>query len=160
MSKSVKLPLYNEFLKIFIDHEIIDWQAKHFWEKMSFNQYYRAKYYKRLMYTGLRVLVRCEYLEINFDKSSKKVFFYKETSRLNELRDRYQKQRLEAVFSVKKSELLNQIEDKKNNIKFIESLLSDDKTLEKYFIKYKEKLETDIKNIRSNIKLMDNIMKQ
>ena len=158
MSKLVNLPLYDEFLKIFIDHEILNWQAKHFWEKMGLNQRYRAKRCKRLMYVGLRVLLRCKYLEIDVSKSSKKAFSYKETPRLNELRDRYKKQKLEAIFSIKKSEFLNQIKDKENNIEFIESLLSDDKTLEKYFINHKEKLETDIKNIKSNIELMNNIM--
>lgn len=158
MSKSVTLPLYDEFLKIFINHKIKNWQAKHFWEKMGLNQHYRAKRCKRLMYVGLRVLLRCKYLEIDVTKSSKKAFSYKETPRLNELRDKYKKQKLEAIFSIKKSEFLNQIKDKENNIEFIESLLSDDKTLEKYFINYKEKLETDIKNIKSNINFMDNVM--
>ena len=50
------------------------------------------------------------------------------------------------------------INDKENNIKFLESFLSDDETLEKYFINHKEKLEIEIKNIKSNIKLMDNMM--
>lgn len=158
MSKSVNLPLYDEFLNIFINHEIINWQAKHFWEKMGLNQRYRAKRCKRIMYVGLRVLLRCKYLEIDVTKSSKKAFSYKETPRLNELRGRYKIQKLEAIFSIKKSEFLNQIKDKENNIEFIESLLSDDKTLEKYFINHKEKLETDIKNIKSNINLMDSMM--
>ena len=158
MPKSVNLPLYDDFLKIFIDNEIINWQAKHFWEKMGLNQRYRTKRCKRLMYVGLRVLLRCKYLEIDVSKSSKKAFSYIETPRLNELRDSYKKQKLEAIFSIKKFEFINQIKDKENNIKFIESLLSDDKTLEQYFINHKEKLETDIKNIKSNIKLMDNLM--
>ncbi|AYA68929.1 hypothetical protein CDG62_11535 [Acinetobacter sp. WCHA55] len=158
MSKSITLPLYDEFLKIFINHEIKNWQAKHFWEKMGLNQPYRAKRCKRLMYVGLRILLRCKYLEIDVTQSSKKAFSYKETPRLNELRDKYKKQKLEAIFSIKKSEFLNQIKDKENNIEFIESLLLDDKTLEKYFINHKEKLETDIKNIKSNIKFMDGFM--
>ena len=59
---------------------------------------------------------------------------------------------------MKKAEFLNEISEKENNIQFIESLLSTDKTLEKYFIIDKEKLENDIKNIKSNIKFMDNII--
>ena len=59
---------------------------------------------------------------------------------------------------IKETEFINQINDKKNNLTFIESLLSDDKTLEKYFINHKETMENDIKNIKSNIKLMDDIM--
>ena len=49
MPKSVNLPLYDDFLKIFIDNEIINWQAKHFWEKIGLNQRYRAKRCKQLI---------------------------------------------------------------------------------------------------------------
>lgn len=158
MTKSITLPLYDDFLKIFIDNEIINWQAKHFWEKMGLKQHYRAEHCKRLMYVGLRVLLRCKYLEIDEVKSSKKSFIYKETPKLDELRDKYIKRKLEAIFEVKKNDFLNQIQNKENNIKFIESILLEDETLEKYFINHKEKLEHDIKNIKSNIKFMDSIM--
>lgn len=158
MSKSVNLPLYNDFLKIFIEYEIVNWQAKHFWEKMKLNQHYRTKEDKRLMYVGLKILLKCEYLKVDVDQSSKKAFSYNETHRLNELRDKHKKQKLESIFSIKRAEFLNEIDDKENNIKFIESLLSDDKTLKKYFINHKEKLKKDIKNIKSNIRFMDEIM--
>lgn len=72
MSKSVNLPLYEDFLKIFIDNEIINWQAKHFWGKMGLNQRYRTKHSKQLMYVGLRVLLKCQYLEVDANKSTKK----------------------------------------------------------------------------------------
>ena len=65
---------------------------------------------------------------------------------------------MEEIFSKKKIEFLDQIKDKENNIEFLQSLLSDDKTLEKYFINHKEKLENDIKNMHSNIRLMKDIM--
>ena len=59
---------------------------------------------------------------------------------------------------IKETEFINQINDKKNNLTFIESLLSDDKTLEKYLINYKEQLKNDIKNKKTNIRLMDEII--
>ena len=98
MPKSVNLPLYDDFLKIFIDNEIINWQAKHFWEKMGLNQRYRAKHCKQLMYIGLRVLLKCQYLEVDGNKSTKKAFSYNETPRLNELRNQYKKQILKIFF--------------------------------------------------------------
>ena len=158
MPKSVNLPLYDTFLKIFIEHKIINWQAKDFWEKVELDQLFRTRHCKRQMYTGLKILVRCEYLKIDLSKSSKKAFSYNESARLDELRDSYKKQKLKPIFSMKKAEFLNEISEKENNIQFIESLLSTDKTLEKYFIIDKEKLENDIKNIKSNIKFMDNII--
>ena len=69
-----------------------------------------------------------------------------------------QRSKIGRDFSKKKTEFLDQIKDKENNIEFLQSLLSDDKTLEKYFINHKETMENDIKNIKSNIKLMDDIM--
>ena len=158
MPKSVNLPLYDDFLKIFIDNEIINLQAKHFWEKIELNQRYRDKRCKQLMYIELRVLIKYKYLEVDVNRYTKKAFSYNETPRLNELRNQYKKQKLENIFLIKETEFINQINDKKNNLTFIESLLSDDKTLEKHLINHKEKLENDIKNMHSNIRLMKDIM--
>ena len=107
MPKSINLPLYDDFLKIFLDNEIINWQAKHFWEKMGLNQRYRAKRCKQLMYIGLRVLLKCQYLEVDVNKSTQKSFSYNETSRLNELRNQYKKHKLENIFSIKEIEFIN-----------------------------------------------------
>lgn len=159
MKKNVKLPLYDEFLEIFDNHQINNWRAKHFWETIKLENCYKNKRYKNQMYAGLKVLLECKYLEIDAEKSTKTSFSYNETTRLNELRERHKKQKLEKVFSFKKIELAEQIKEKENNINFMELLLEDNKSLEKYFILHKEKLESDIKNIKSNIKLMNNIMK-
>ena len=158
MRKTVNLPLYDEFMNILASHEIKNWQAKHFWEKMGLNQRYRAKCCKQLMYAGLRVLLKCQYLEVDANKSTKKAFSYNETPRLNELRNQYKKHKLENIFSIKEIEFINLIKDKENNLTFIESLLSNDKTLEKHLINHKEKLENDIKNMHSNIRLMKDII--
>lgn len=158
MKKSVKLPLYDEFLEVFDNHEIQNWQAKHFWERMVLTQSRRNERYKQLMYRGLKVLLKCNYLEIDKTQSTLNKFIYKETPHLNELRNKHKKQKLEKVFLIKKSEFLDQIKVKENNIEFLDQLLSHDKTLEKYFIIHKEKIEKDIKNINSNIKLMEDIL--
>ncbi len=158
MKKNVKLPLYDEFLEIFDNHQINNWRARHFWENIKLENCYKNKRYKNQMYAGLKVLLECKYLEIDEEKSTKTSFSYNETSRLNELRERHKKQKLEKAFNSKKIELSDLIKDKENNINFIKSLLEDDKTLEKYFIKHKDKIEIEIKNIQSNINLMDSIL--
>ncbi len=121
---------------------------------MSHFKFYSAQ----LMYIGLRVLLKCQYLEVDANKSTKKAFSYNETPRLNELRNQYKKHKLENIFSIKEIEFINLIKDKENNLTFIESLLSNDKTLEKHLINHKEKLENEIKNMHSNIRLMKDIM--
>lgn len=158
MRKTVNLPLYNEFMDIFANHEIENWQAKDFWEKMEESPSYSTKRRQSLMYTGLRILLKYNYLEVDIYQSTRKAFSYKETSRLDELRNKYKKQKLERIFSTKKTEFLCQIKDKENNINFIQTLLADDKTLEKYFIVYQKNLENDIRSINANIKFMEEVL--
>ena len=158
MKRSIHLPMYYEFLELFDNYEIQNWEAKQFWEKLNISQNNRNEKSKRLMYSGLRVLMQLKYLEVNPLTSKKNIFSYTETPRMNELRKRTKKQKLEEIFSKKKTEFLDQIKDKENNIEFLQSLLSDDKTLEKHLINHKEKLENDIKNMHSNIRLMKDIM--
>jgi hypothetical protein len=55
---------------------------------------------------------------------------------MNELRNR-KKQKLKKLF-LKKTEFLDQIKDKENNIEFLQSLLSDDKTLENILLTIKK----------------------
>ena len=48
-----------------------------------------------------------------------------------------------------------ELEEKENNIEFLNTLLANDATLEKYFITHKHEIE---KKINSNIKLMEDIL--
>ncbi|HHX4924422.1 hypothetical protein [Acinetobacter baumannii] len=119
MRKIVNLPLYDEFMDIFMNHEICNWQAKNFWEKINLSQTYGSYERRRQMYAGLKVLVKYNYLEIDFNSSTKRAYSYKERPRLEELRNKYKKHQLEKIFSTKKIELLSQIKEKENNINFI-----------------------------------------
>lgn len=142
----------------FANQEIKNWQAKHFWEKMGMSKNSKVEQHRRLMYVGLRILVKCHYLEVDVSQSTRRVFSYKETHWLDNLREKFKKQKLEKVFLAKKTEFLGQIKDKENNINFIQTLLADDKTLEKYFIVHQQQLENDIRSINSNIKFMEDVL--
>lgn len=86
MRKTANLPLYDEFMDIFANHEIKNWQAKHFWEKMGMSKNSKVEQHRRLMYVGLRILVKCHYLEVDVSQSTRRVFSYKETHRLDSKR--------------------------------------------------------------------------
>jgi len=158
MKNAVNLPLYNEFLEIFDKHKIVNWQAKNFWQVMELNKLCEERKCRRQMYAGLKVLVRCQYLKIDTDQSSKQLFMYSETPRLEELRKKYRNAKLDNIFSRKKILFLDEVEEKEANINFIKDLLSNDNSLEKYFVEVKEVLEKDIRKLKSNIKLMDSII--
>lgn len=38
MKRPVHLPLYHEFLELFDNYEIQNWEAKQFWEKLNISQ--------------------------------------------------------------------------------------------------------------------------
>ena len=52
MKRPVHLPLYHEFLELFDNYEIQNWEAKQFWEKLNISQNNRNENSKRLMYSG------------------------------------------------------------------------------------------------------------
>lgn len=79
MKRPVHLPLYHEFLELFDNYEIQNWEAKQFWEKLNISQNNRNEKTKRLMYSGLRVLMQLQYLEVNPSISKKNIFSYTET---------------------------------------------------------------------------------
>src|SRR5690606_38511519 len=158
MQKVFSLPLYNDFMKVFDNNRIISWRAKNFWNAMEINPCFDKNKIRRQMYAGLKILVICEYLKIDTSRSSKKVFVYSETERLEELRNKYKNEKLNVIFSDKKKALLDEIEEKEANINFINNLLSADKSLERYFIEIKEILEKGIKKFKAHIKLMDDII--
>lgn len=145
-------------MEIFDNNEILNWKAKDFWVAMKFDQCYDIKKMRRQMYASLKILLICEYLKIDTSRSTKKIFIYSETPRLQELRNKYKNEKLTKVFLANKKSLLDEIEEKEANINFINNLLSTDKSLEKYFIEAKEKLEKEIKNFKAHIKLMEDII--
>lgn len=118
IKRSVHLPLYHEFLELFDNHEIQNWQAKQFWEKLNISQHNRTEKTKRLMYSGLRVLMQLQYLEVDPLTSKKNTFSYTETPRMNELRSRTKIQRLKETFSKKKLNLLIKSKIKKIILNF------------------------------------------
>lgn len=145
-------------MEIFDNNEILNWKAKDFWVAMKFEQCCDIHKMRRQMYASLKILLICEYLKIDTSRSTKKIFIYSETPRLQELRNKYKNEKLTKVFSANKKSLLDEIEEKEANINFINNLLSTDNSLDKYFIEVKEKLEKDIKNFKAHIKLMEDII--
>ena len=102
MARNTHLPLYDDFLDLFINHEVNNWQAKDFWEKMLTSRPNMPKTAKRRMYSGLKILLNFKYLEADPTTSSKNSFRYKETPRLNDLRNKYKKQNFKIFLCQKK----------------------------------------------------------
>lgn len=158
MKRPIHLPLTYEFFELFDNYEIKNWQAKQFWKNLNISSDEKNKNTKSLMYSGLKILTKIGFLEVNYEISKRNSFSYTETVPLSEFRNQRKKEKLEIFFSKKKSECIYQIEDKKNNIAFLESLLSEDKILNQYFLKYQNDLKNDVEKIKSNLKLMERIL--
>lgn len=156
----VTLPLFDEFMEIFEHYEIENWEAKYFWHQMKSNDSSKNIEDRNKMYKGLSILVNLGYLEIDKKNSSKKLYSYTETIHLKKLRKDLRNKKLASFFSIKKSELLNVIKVKENNVKFLNLLYVEKSGFENIINIYIIKIENEISNIKSNIELMGIIENQ
>ncbi len=154
------LPFYKEFADIFEKHEIINWQAKDFWEKIGLQQSYDAKNRRKMLYKGLRILVKANYLRVDPAKSTKQCFSYVETEHLIHLKKSMRISILTQAFEQKKAELLKQQREKRSSLFFLGDLMIENPNLRKYLTPMTEDLDRDIKIIDSNLQLMKMILKQ
>lgn len=154
------LPFYNEFAEIFENHDIINWQAKDFWEKIGLQEAYDAKNRRKMLYKGLRILVKTKYLRIDPAKSTKQCFSYVQTEHLVHLKKSMRVSILEQAFEQKKAELLKEQSDKRRSAFFINNLMIENYYLRKYLTAMSEDLDRDIQIINSNLQLMKMILKQ
>lgn len=154
------LPFYKEFAEIFEKHDIINWQAKDFWEKIGLQEAYDAKNRRKMLYKGLRILVKTNYLRIDPAKSTKQCFSYVETEYLVDLKKSMRVSILAQAFEQKKDELLKEQSDKRRSAFFINNLMIENYHLRKYLTPMSEDLDRDIQIINSNLQLMKMILKQ
>lgn len=75
---SFYLPFNEEFLKIFQNHEIDLWQAKHFWTKFDKTTTTNEKFLRQQAYDGLKILVKNGYLSYTRSPKNVNIFLYSE----------------------------------------------------------------------------------
>ncbi|KEC83674.1 hypothetical protein [Acinetobacter sp. ETR1] len=157
MAKPTPLPFYDEFMTIFKNHNISNWEAKDFVKLIIGSNVKINKKNQFEIYRALKILVRYKYLSINPTQSTQKRFIYCETELIKELRISPIRNKLGQIFELKELELLKQIQEKEYNISFIKSLCEDNPEVTDFLNKKIEKLNDEISLIKSNISLMEDI---
>ncbi len=158
MAKPTPLPFYDEFMTIFKNHNISNWEAKDFVKLIMGSNVKINKKNQFEIYKALKILVRYKYLSIDPSQSTQNRFSYCETELMNELRVSPILNKLGQIFELKELELLKQIQEKEHNISFIKSLCEDNPEVTDFLNKKIEKLNDEISLIKSNISLMENIL--
>ena len=155
MTKATPLPLYDEFMLVFRNHKIENWEAKDFVKVITRDSQNINKKIQFQIYKALKILVRFNYLSIDKSKSTKKLYSYCETKRLQELRVNPIRQKLAQIFEEKELELLQQIHEKEKSIDFIKSIYTgDDVDIKNYLFDQVIKKENEINSLKSDIKTM------
>lgn len=158
MTKATPLPLYDEFMLVFRKYKIENWEAKDFFKVITSDSQNSNKKIQIQIYKALKILVRFNYLSIDKSKSTKKLFSYCETKRLQELRVNPIRQKLAPIFEEKEHELLQQIQEKEKSIDFIKSIYTgDDIDIKKFLSDQVAKKENEINCLKFNIKTMEDI---
>ena len=86
MKRPVHLPLYHEFLELFDNYEIQNWEANLFWLNIEHLSQIETKEQRQQMYNGLRVLTSNDYLRVEYSKYNRRIFLYSETLKLHQFR--------------------------------------------------------------------------
>lgn len=158
MTKATPLPLYDAFMLVFKKYKIENWEAKDFIKVINSDSQNSNEKIRIQIYKTLKILVRFNYLSIDESKSTKKLFSYCETMRLQELRENPIRQKLAPIFEEKEHELLQQIQEKEKSIDFIKSIYTgDDIEIKNFLSDQVAKKENEINCLKLDIKTMEDI---
>lgn len=156
--KKIPLPLAKEFFSIIENYEINNWQAKDFWGKMNHSLYIDKQLMRKKMYAGIRVLVICNFFNIQKSSSNKRINIYTENKRLKEFRKEIIQNQLNEALNGKHHKMIEEVKIKENEIDFIKSLCEEIPSIEKHLDKYNKKYIKEMDILRSNIRVIEKIL--
>lgn len=157
---SSHLPLGLEFLSIFENHQVVDWQAKHFWEKMPFDDEYNKNILKAKMYRGLSILVQHKYLKKRKSSNNKNVYLYTGTSNIEYLINYQYNKEIQIQLDRKIYEIQNDILNNKCKLNYINELVAEKFLAERHVSKYKKELHKQLFELNLKLEVIHSILNQ
>ena len=149
----------KEFEKIFLDNEVFEWEAKHFWQKIDQTVLVNPAYQKSHMYSGLKILSIRGYLIFSPAFNNKRLFLYTETSKLKELRNSRKDLALKFIFFKEKISLINNLESYDFQISFVSKIIPKYSHLNIELKELKNKLILNRKKCEEEINKIDYFIK-
>lgn len=153
------LPLAKEFEKIFLENEIFEWEAKHFWQKIDQTALVNPAYQKSFMYSGLKILRTRGYLVSQPTFNNKQLFLYTETKKLKELKKMTKNLDLKTVFYEERLNLIKNLDIYNNQILIISELFPKYTHLNNELIKIKNTLNSNKIKCEEKICAIDHFLK-
>lgn len=157
---SSHLPLGLEFLSIFENHQVVDWQAKHFWEKMPFDNEYNKNILKAKMYRGLTILVQHKYLKKRKSLNNKNVYLYTGTSNIEYLINHQYNKEIQIQLGEKIFEIQNDILNSECKLNYINELVAENFLAERHVSKYKKELHKQLSELKLKLDVIRLIIDQ
>lgn len=158
--KTSFLPLGFEFLSIFENYQVVDWQAKHFWEKMPFDDEYNKNILKARMYRGLNILVQHKYLKKIKSLNNNNVYLYTGTSRIEYLINYNYNQEINIQLDQKVFDIQNNIAIHEYKLNYIAELIAEKVLAERYISKYKKELHEQLSELHLKLDVINSIINQ
>lgn len=153
------LPMAEEFEKIFLENEVYEWEAKHFWQKIDQTVLVNPEYEKSFMYSGLKILRIRGYLISQPTFNNKRLFLYTATKKLKALKNSNQNSDLKSIFFEERSNLIKNLEVYDFQISFISELIPKYPHLNIEIFKIKKTLNLNRKKYEEKINAIDHFLK-
>lgn len=154
------LPLGLEFLSIFEQNQVVDWQAKHFWEKMPFDGEHNKNIFKAKMYRGLNILVQLKYLEKRKSLNNKNVYLYTGTSNIEYLLNYQYNKEIHIQLDKKVLEIQNDILIHECKLNYINELIAEKILAERYVSKYQKELYKQLRELNLKLEVIHSLINQ
>lgn len=154
------LPLGLEFLSIFEKNKIVDWQAKHFWEKMPFDGEYNKNIFKAKMYRGLNILVQHKYLEKRKSLNNKNVYLYTGTSNIEYLINYQYNKEIQIQLDKQVFDIKSNIKIHEYKLNYVNELISEKILAERHVSKYKKELHKQLFELNLKLDVIHSIIDQ
>ncbi|GAA5558340.1 hypothetical protein Asch01_03096 [Acinetobacter schindleri] len=142
-----QLPLGEEFLEILNFCEIVDWEAKDFWNMLETSGlvYHERKKLRTQTYASLQLLRKHGYLTVESAAYRKQLFLYSQTEKLINMRKTPAKKNKVTILVSYKEELQLKTNELISQIEYSAELLVSLPELEKEIINFRNSLEHQLK---------------
>lgn len=158
----LKIPLANHFVEIIKNHEIENWQAKNFWSIIKQSDQLDSLNLKVLredMYAAIKLLSKNDYLVAQKSPFNKNAYLYSESQKIKDLRKQLMEIEEKNPLIVKKYSINKDLESFKNEIEFLDELISSCPEYEYQIKKYREEIDYQLNYCKVKIRTINNILK-
>ncbi|WP_343569220.1 hypothetical protein [Acinetobacter sp.] len=157
MSK-LTLPFYHEFFEILESNEILNWRANDFVQAIFDKRKKMGDQDRQLIYRGLDILVKCQYLKREKKAENKKIYRYSEALRLKVHKENIYYEKIKEVLVNEQNIIEKSLQKNKVEQNFIQNIVHKYPNFENFLHKYDHCISKRIVELETKVLFIKSIL--